>query len=58
MENSDSGSTLTYPVQKYFTQVLVRSMIIKTNTNFEQNSSSSTLDEDMPMGLNSICKRS
>ena len=51
-KNSDSGSTLTYPVQKYSTSSSsTKYDYKKSNTNFEQNSSSSTLDEDIPDNL-------
>ena len=51
-KNSDSGSTLTYPVQKYSTSSSsTKYDYKKSNTNFEQNSSSCTLDEDIQDNL-------
>ncbi len=52
-ESSDSGSTLTYPVQNTLLQVLYGHDYKNQYEFFEQNSS--TLDEDIPDGRPGLC---
>ena len=50
--SSNSGSKVTYPAQKYSSSSSSTEYDYKkSNTNYEQNSSSSTLDEDIPDNL-------
>ena len=51
-KNSYSGSKVTFPAQKYSSSSSSTEYDYKkSNTNYEQNSSSSTLDEDIPDNL-------